>query len=68
MNYADKLNYALRNLPARKKRGAPENWVRYFMYRFLMQGMTRGEAEKSALERLKDAGIPSDNLDLQYLL
>lgn len=63
---ADRLIYALRNLPSRKPRGSPENIVRQRMYCWMMAGKSRREAEKLCLEALQKAGVDCSNLELEY--
>lgn len=66
MVYSERLNYALRNLPARKPRGSRENMIRYHMTYMMIAGLTREEAEKKALGMLKEAGVSTEGLDLKY--
>lgn len=60
------LEYALKNLPARKPRGSRENMVRYHMMYLMMASYTRRDAEKAALDILEKAGISTEGLELNY--
>jgi len=61
-----RLEYALANLPARKPRGSRENIVRYHMMYLMAAGYSREDAEKEALKRMKEAGVSTEGLVLQY--
>jgi hypothetical protein len=53
-------------LPARQARGSIENRIRRYMYPLLLKGVSREEAERRAIAKVKEEGYPVDNLKLEY--